>query len=548
MHSIAFLLALASLSTLQDRGLLSGLPEGAFALAYCPDPSVFRERARANDWVRMLASDEGKPLYVDLEEQLQPATGSSLRSPLDVGLELSGESIFFVAPHVSGLLTVRPQNPERLIAAMQTWLAERAAARPEVEGAEALQAELRTVSAFGGRIEFAIAPSADWPVRTAAFFDHPRVLGLLTAVTDQALLLALRDSLTALEKGEERALAQGFRAARAAHGPLALECYVDFSPFIAPAEAALAEAGKAMEIDPTGLLGLENGTTLYLTADMQAGDRVELRGGLAIPPETLAASLADTFVALPSGLAAMLPKSTWGTIGLGWNYMAMVDRAREAFDAAGQEGVGKSLDQGLAAAGAATGVDVEEQLLRQLTGTFLFFFGPPPEEGKDFPPVSVGAEVWIADAGEFVDAFEAVIGMTLGDDATGVVQIEGQDVYSFDEELHITILPDHALCCLGEPFFTQAMTALLCQVHSSAATGTRLEAAIAENQGASFFACFELTPLRDLYYRGLRDANPADAPADAASADRDAPNPFESQLVASARRTKLGFDLRLYTR
>ncbi len=536
MLMFPLLLALATDPAVQESALLAALPDTAFALVYCADPGAVRERAQRNDWIGLLGSDEGQPMYADMEESLTPVLGGTMRTPLDVALELRGESLFFAARDVSGLLTVPPPARETLLAAMHAWLAERAAG-----------ASLKSVDVLGGRVELFTPAEDAGPARLAALLDHPRALGLFAADSEEALLLALRDALTSLERGEARGLARAFETARAAHGSLAVECYVDFSPFVAEAEAELANAGKDLDVDPTGLLGLEKGTSLYLTLDMDAGDRVDLRGSLAIPPETLAASLADTFQPLPSGLAAMLPKNTWGAIALGWNYMAMIDRARAALDAAGQTGAGKMLDQSLEGAQAATGLDVEEKLLRQLTGTFLFFMGAP-DEGQQDPPFSLGVQASIADANAFEDAFETVVGMTLGEDATELVQVEGQDAYLWDT-VGMSILPRSFLVCLGKPFFTDSIKALTGEVHSSMASGTRLEAAVAENQGASFFMCFELSSFRDLFFGAeLRGSDETPATAPTAETPSKAPNPFDCQLVASARRTKSGFDLRVTTR
>jgi hypothetical protein len=527
------LLAFATHSGSDPSRLLSAVPETAFALVYCADPGALRERAKRNDWVGLLGSDEGEPLYVDLEESLSPLLGGTMRAPLDVGLELRGESVFFVAEEVSGLLTAPPASRDELLKSMHAWLTERSGGT-----------DLKTVDALGGRVEI-FSPAPETGSRLAALLDHPRALGLFTADSQEALLRALQDSLASLERGEERALARGLEAARATHGALAIEFYVDFSPFVAQAEAELASAGKDLGVDPTGLLGLEKGTSLYLTADMDAGDKVEVRGSLAIPPETLAASLADTFVPLPGTLAAQLPKSTWGAIALGWDYMAMIDRAREAFDKAGQNKVGETLDQSLEAANAASGINVEEQVLRQLTGTFLFFMGPPAAAEQD-PPFSLGFEASIADANEFESALEALVGMALGEDATDLVQVEGQDAYVTDE-VGLAILPKNVLVCLGQPFFADAIRALKGEVHASMADGTRLEAAIAENQGSSLFLCFELTPFRDVFFGELAAAGEA-PPTETPAAASKAPNPFDCQLTASARRTKTGFDLRVLTR
>ena len=169
----------------------------------------------------------------------------------------------------------------------------------------------------------------------------------------------------------------------------------------------------------------------------------------------------------------------------------MIDRAREALDTAGQQKIGQTLDQSLEAANAAMGVDVEEKLLRQLTGTFLFFMGPPAEGQRD-PQASLGFQASIADADAFEGAFETVIGMTLGEDATELVQIEGQDAYVYDT-VGLAILPKNLLVCLGQPFSPTPSA----RSPGSARSYGRRHASRGRHRrepGRVLLQCFELTP------------------------------------------------------
>ena len=79
----------------------------------------------------------------------------------------------------------------------------------------------------------------------------------------------------------------------------------------------------------------------------------------------------------------------------------------------------------------------------------------------------------------------------------------------------------------------------------SSAGGSRLDAAIAERRGATFFTCIELTRLRDLMrrYGELPDDYAALWPSSA-----DEPDPFAAQLVGSMRRVPEGFEILVTTR
>ncbi len=511
--------------------LLSGVPETAHVLVWCQDVAALRDRLERNRWAKLLASEQCAPLRVSAGEDYQDSTGLDLQHLIDVGLAVRGEALLFADGECAGFLTSPTEDGGELAAAMRAWLPEGAPVVGEVASIAGAQ-----VQAIGwpGDLDY------DLRGHVAAFVSHPEVLGLFSANDLGALNRGLRASLAGFAPGsggERRAPAvQGLLSARASHGkPGAIEAWIDFSPAVAKAQTALENLAQGrLEDPPENFLGLDGGAWLYLTADADADRRVEVRGHFEIPPGGLTASLADTFGPLPADLLGDVPRATWGLIALQWDVGELYTRARAAVLEAGGEEALKPLDQGLEAAEAMGGVDVEREIIAQIAGPFTLMF-----EGEE---LSIGALVGLHDGEAFAEAFETLVGGFGVYDRFDSEELAGADAYLFDDES----IPTGGFAFLPQAFVFGLERAQLDGILAARGGGEGsslldaqgdLAAAFDGSQGACFFAAVELAPWVKLI---LQDEG-VESPEEEVAA-------IDGELTAAVRRVARGFDLEVGVR
>ena len=507
--------------------LLAAVPEAAFALLHLGDPSAFRSRAEDNDWVALYASPRGESALSALTREYETGTGTEFDGLLEVALELHGEALLFFTGQVAGFLTEPPPDRAALATVLDGWLA-----------AEAR----RTIEIEGGQVQLAAWPSAphggaERAGHFLAFFDHPLALGLYSGDSADAVLDALRDSLGALRSERRARVVEGFLAAGGGT-TRGIEAFVDFTPFVAEAERTLRDAVEGVLPDPTGLLGLELGTWLFVTADVSPGTRVEVQGRLAIPEETLAAELADCFQPLAPTLPADLPRGTWSVAALDWDLSRFIATARAGLERAHEDGLAV-VDQRLADVETLSGVDPIQDVIEQLTGLFALYHvldqGRLPASVED----GFGLLVGLVDEERFLEAFETLLGV--GGIGVDPIELENAEAYLLGPDRigsdgGLAFLPQRLAASPSRSTLVRSLRALGRVEDAALPWGSELQGALDENAGAFAFAYAELTYLRGLWLS--EEVRPV-------GLERD---PFDSQIVFNARRTVGGFEGRIYSR
>ncbi len=513
----------------EDGVLLAAVPESAFALLHVADPVGFRSRAERNEWIKAWDALDANPALLGMGEDFEAFAKVDSAGLLELLLRIDGEALLFFGGDVAGFLSEAPLEREELAALLQGWLAEKPRVTHEIGGARVVlstwpEVDKKTHQAGAGN-------------RAAylAYLEHPLALGLYSGSSKEAVLGALADSLGGLETQRrseivKRYLAAGGLTSRGA------EAFVDFTPFISEAERALKEASQGIIPDPTGLLGLERGTSLFVSADLSPGARVDIEAQLRIPEGTLAAQLADTFEPLPATVPAELAAGSWGVSALNWNLSRFYTTARKNLEQAHGEGL-EVIDAGLTAAEAISGVDPVQDVIDQLSGLFVLYFaltenGLPTESWE-----GLGFLAGLVDSELFLDALEAILeSVTLFADN---IEFEGAETLLFAEgeaDGGISVMPQRTLFSPSRDILVRGIQAMSGVEGAGLGYGSKLQAAFDENAGS---CAFGYTEFQRLYQLTLARAG---KPLVEQSPLRDA------ELIMSARRTAAGFDLRWYAR
>ncbi len=504
-----------------DRSLLAAVPDEAFALVHVSDPGALRSRAERNDWINLCGTRDGAHALESLEREYEGATKTDFDGLLEVISELRGEALLFSRVDATGFLTEPPADRDALAKVLSGWL----------EGGSQVTQQVGEAS-----VQVGAWPQA--PGKVLAFVDHPLALGLFSGKQPEDVLSMLTDSLSGLTLGKRSPLVEGYLAAGGGRSN-GVEAFVDFTPWVAEAEEELRKAVDGVLPDPTGLLGLEKGTSLFVSADVFPGTQIQVRARLSIPPDTLAARLADTFVALPPTLPADLPRGTWSVWALHWNLGAFYDTLRGAFDQE-EEGLA-TVDQGLAAAEAVSGIDPVEDVLKQLSGLFALY-NVLDDQGELAENVEEGFALLagLVDGDRFFDAVEAL--MYMGGGEADAIELEGSETFLLGDSDStgdfggLSILPHRMLVSMSRDTLVRGLRALGRAEGAGLEWGSGLQGALDQNGGACALVYAELEHLRALVLR---------AQGEPELGERD---PFESTLVFAARRTPKGFDLQLRTR
>jgi RNA polymerase sigma factor (sigma-70 family) len=536
----------------EDGLLLSAVPDDAYALLHSLDPRALRERAERNDWVQALASPDGEPALVALAHEYERTTGTDFDGLVAIATELEGEALLFFTGQVAGFLTVPPRDRATLATVLDGWLTEEPRRAVEVAGGRvqlgtwpqvaptAPTAPVEPESETEGETGDEAAAPAPRNGPFLASLDHPLVLGLFSGESEEAVIAALTESLGRLGGDRRAPVVEGFLAAGGGE-PRGVEAYVDFTPFVSLAERRLREAVEGVLPDPTGILGLEEGTWLYATADAAPGVLLDVDAELRIPEGTLAAELADCFEPLPRTLPADLARGTWATWALHFDLARFYATARAGLEPLQEDGL-LVVDQALMAAEAISGVDPVEDLIDQLSGWMAWSL--LLDANGEAQPVSrgFGFLAGILDREAFRAPLQAVLRMgELETEPTSLGGLEGVEAYlpgepDFADGFGIALLPVHLLV-------VPTMDTMLRTVHSlqraddaGMAWGSELQGAFDENAGASAFVFMELSHLRafELMEGGIPEVEEND--------------PLESSLTMGAWRTASGLELRARTR
>jgi len=536
LHYALFSLAIstASATSGDSASMLAAVPPDAFVLVHCHDLAGLNERAARNDWVRMLGSEDGDPLYASLASGFLDATHTELDELLAIARSVHGEGVLFAGLGSAGFVTTPPPDRAGLTQAMRNWLP------GDDEGGR------KTIVLSGARVELAAWDGATelggWTGRNghfAALVDHPRLLGLFSGNTADVVIEGLTTSLAGLDAGIEPALAAAYReSGGGASG--GIELYIDYTPLAASAEQALRSIVRDMVPNPASMLGLDRGIWLHATADIFPGTRIDSRARLHLPADSVVMQLASTFRPLPHSLPADLPSGVQALWALRWDLAEFYSTARKALSEGGGEAGLQVIDQGLTAAEGLTGVDPIEDVIEQLEGTFAFYALDGPRE--DNPYASAGRFGFLAhlvDGEAFFEAFDQLVSGV--GEAFEHVELEGMDAYMFgsDPEVDggVAFLPNAFVGAPARATLVRAMHALSGADGTSLVDGSPMQAAIDENAGATFLTVVDLSSYRDLVIGAHRSSEAVESTV----------NPFDSQLIGSVRPVPDGFEFKLVT-
>jgi len=529
-----------------DTSLLATVPDDAYFLVHCRDVSALRARAEQNDWVRLLGSPEGAPLQVQLAREVHAGTRSDLDELLAMADAMEGEAVFFDTGSVAGFATVPPADPAPLVELMRAWLP---------EGDEAAR---RTFELEGGAVELVAWPDSPGGAsgragHFAALVVHPWMLALYSGDDSASVVAALTASVTGFGAEERAPLVRSYHAAGGGVGG-GIELYLDFTPLVDKAEEALVRAVEDVLPDPTNLLGLEEGTWIHASADVLPGTLVDCRARVHLPADTLVDRLADTFHPLPGELPADLPTGVWGLYTWNWDVARFYRLLREAYE---QADLGEGLeviDAGVSAAKGLAGVDPVVDVLDQLAGDFALYLVAPESEAwrppaGDFPALLLfGMHAGLVDGDAFLEAFEKLIEVGDLSSALDLDELAGVDVYTLREESDfdggLAFLPDALSVAATRRVLERGLLALTRVEGAGLDAASATRAALTENAGACYLFCAELSPLRAWVLPEWVGDLQLPPPQEGGAAS----DPFDSQLVGSARRTADGFELRVSTR
>lgn len=509
--------------------LLDRVPDQAFAIWTCSDVSVALEQIQRNDVVRLLGDGDRSPLRGLLGE-VYPGPRRDLDRALELGASLAGQVVAFGTREGLAIVAEAPADRGPLLEQLRALATGLTTTGTEERGGARLEH-------LGFVREGEAVPLEGGP--HVVLVDHPDLVALVQCGAETT---AVVDALLAGREEPARAVA-GLRRARATHGPAGqAELYVDFSFFAEEARREMQQAGEMWSVDPSRLLGLEE-TDLYVTASVLPGTSIDLRGHLSIPPGTLLAELADTFRPLPPDLLAAFPEAATGAHAMHWDLVDFYDRLLAALRESEQGQAAEQIEGLVGSSQLMTGVDLEQQLFRQLSGVFALWFLPPAEAAED--PLDddeifrgLGVVIDIENGPQMLDTFEALL-ETVGQGLDfSEEQVESVAVRRWGEFLRgggmdggLAFAPRDLLVAFTGRAFDAGLAPLT--GGGSALDGTRLRGILDGHRGACYVSALRLRFVRTLLVQqGLQEIPEELEPL------------FDLYLVDSARRTASGFSFR----
>ncbi|MEM1449402.1 MAG: hypothetical protein AAGI22_09820 [Planctomycetota bacterium] len=534
------------------EALLAAVPPDAYLLVHCADAAALRGRAERNDWIRLLGTSHGEPMLEEILRGLREGTHSDSEGLLAIAMALDGEAALFDAGDVAGFLATPPADRAALVDAVRAWLPPR---RP---------AAITTVDLDGGTVTLHAWPDdiEGWTGRAghvAAFVDHPAFVAVLSGDGTEAVLGAVNACVSRFGGDARAPVVSRYLEAREG-APRGVELFADLTPLADEFERALRASTEGVLPDPTGLLGLQRGAWFHASLDVAPGTVVDCRATLHLPPDSLAARLADTFEPLPHTLPADLPAGIWCLGALRWDVKSFYALAREALESVDDEDGLGAVDAGLEAAEGLTGIDPIVDVVDQLAGDFALYFvdaGPGTIEGLPAEMelvLSLGLHASLVDGDTFLSAFEQLVQVGPLGNALDMVEISGVDAYLLDGDDEtvdggLAFLPRAFVVAPGRRVLERAIGALLREEGASVPYGSRMQALLDECAGASFVGALELGPVRRYALPDAADGPLLPALAEDGSAEvRSGRDPFDAMLVGVMRRTPGGFSMRLGTR
>jgi hypothetical protein len=446
MLSLTLTCLLAPILPPQSPSLLAAVPDDATVIARCADVGLLRDRMERNRWAQFLQTHTGNDLL--LRFLLGGNSNDEFGKMAEIGSAMHGECVMFSSEAVTGLLTAPPTNGEALKSALQALM-------PEISEGYNHASQMM----FGAHVDILVSDRSE-SSGANALVHHPMVFGLFKASNGEDLLAGLKSSLSGLATDHRAPAAHALEARRSQVGRHGLvEFYADGSESF----CMMADDFTPDEVSLSRQQLLGDGTLdLYLSLDMQPGTQMEMRALLNVPPGTLASRFADCMRPLPPGLADSIPNDSMAFTGFGLDLAAGFDLGRKVLAELKAEQVLNTVEQGLAAGTAITGVDLEKAVIRQLTGPMALVFLDPGEatEFSDVFDLPFFFMQGVGSGVQFQDAFEELV--PLGEEfiQLDLSDIHGVDVYqAADEDIGIAFLPNAFVLAMNNDALVRAVTA-----------------------------------------------------------------------------------------
>jgi hypothetical protein len=508
----------------QSSSLLSAVPDDATAVAVCSDVGLLHDRIANNRWAQFLQTSTGKGLLID--SLLEGVGTSEFDKMAEIGSELRGESVFFSRGTMTGFLTIPPTSPGTLKAAMQNWMPDKAQgynhASQVMFGAQ-VDILARDRSELYQGVLARSAPAV-------ALVHHPKAFGLFTADNGEDLLSGLKSSLSGLGSAHHSPLVEALMAHRSEVGHAGLvELIVDSSEAINEMVDDFSPPG--VKLTRELVLG-EGSSHLYLSLDAQPGTRLEMRGLFSVPAGTLASRFADCLRPLPTGLADSIPHDSIALTSIGLDIAKGYDLGRTLLEELNAEEAMNTVEQGLAAGEAMTGVDLEQAMIRQLIGPFTAVLldtheGAASGELFDLPAFfSYG----LRSGAQFQEALEEL--MPLGEQfiQLELTDVEGVDVYQTEGfEMGLAFLPQAFILGMNESTLTNAISLAIGKIPVTGEPG-RVSDTLMANPGVCALATTVMSP----FWHSMMELD-----------DKALELMEGAQLTSTMRRVTAGFELRL---
>ena len=523
MLHLTFACLLAPFFPTQSPSLLAAVPDNAIAIARCSSVSLLRDRMENNRWAQFLQTNTGQGLLID--SLMDGGGNDETEEMIEIGSALNGECVLFSSETLTGFLTTPPTNAAALKSAMQAWMPEEDEgynhASQVMFGAQVDVFARDRSELYGGVLERS--------GRAVALVHHPMAFGLFSADNGEELLNGLKSSLSHLGTNHRSPLVEALATRRSQVGHAGLvEFILDSSQTIHAMVDEFSPPGVTLTREQT--LG-KGPCDLYLSLDVQPGTRMEMRGHFNVPSGTLASRFADCMRPLPMGLADSIPHDSIAFTGLGLDLAAGFELGRKILAELKAEEALDTVDQGLAAGQAMTGVDLEQALIRQLTGPMAVVFLEPGDrtEADDIFDLPLFFMEGLGNGVLFQEAFEELIPLGEQFIELNLSDVHGVDVYQASgEDFGLAFLPEAFVVALNNDALVRAVTAAVGEEQSN--EPGRISAALMANPGVCGLATTVMSP----FWRSMIDG------------DEEAIGLVEgAQITSSLRRVATGFDLHL---
>jgi len=508
----------------QSSSLLTAVPDDATTVAVCSDVGLLRDRMENNRWAQFLRTSTGEDLLIN--SLLEGGGTSEFDKMAEIASALKGECVMFSSGTLTGFLTTPPTNAENLKSAMEAWMPEVGVAGYNHASQVMFGAQVDVLARDRSELYQGILERS---AHAVALVHHPMAFGLFKADNGEELLAGLRSSLSGLGTDHRSPLVDALVARRSQVGHAGLvELLVDASQTIHAMVDDFSPPGVTLSREQ--VLGKDS-CDLYLSLDVQPGTRMEMRGHFSVPSETLASRFADCMRPLPMGLADSIPHDSIAFTGLGLDLAAGFDLGRKVLEELKAEEALNTVEQGLATGKAMTGVDLEQALIRQLTGPMAVVFLDPGDstEVDDLFALPLFFMEGLGNGVLFQEAFEELIPLGEQFIQLDLSDVHGVDVYqASSEDVGLAFLPEAFVVALNSDALMRAVTAAVGKEQNS--EPGRISATLMANPGVCGLATTVMTP----FWRSMMDG------------DEDAFGLVEgAQITSVLRRVATGFELRL---